>query len=81
MSRKQEILRTALSLEQYEEIIKTDDPDVFFVDRKKGRGVSGFTETMPGPMDVYMIIQEDEADKRGMEDPVCTKDGYLIFKL
>lgn len=82
MPDKQDVLRSALSLEQYEEIIETDDPDVFFVDRKKGRGVYGFTDTMPGDtMDVYMVIPEQEADNRGMEDPVCSKDGYLIFKL
>lgn len=82
MSEKQDILRKALSLEQYEEIIETDDPDVFFVDRKDGRGVYGFTEKMPGEtVDVYMVISDEDADKRGMIDPVCKQNGYLIFKI
>jgi len=69
-------------LESYENILDTDDPDVFFVDRKKGRGVYGFTETMPGDaMEVYMVVSEEEADKKGMQEPACRVREYLIFKI
>lgn len=84
MDERIKVLRSVLDLEPYDDILPTDDPEVFFVERKKTRGVYGFTGAMGGDsMDVYLVVTAIEASSRDipLSEAVHAKDQYYVFQL